>query len=203
MQSKIEQTIRDLEDYIDGCKGNMFSPNKITVDKDEIMELIEELKSNAPEEIKALRKIVSNKDAIINDAKKKAQALMDDASARTNQMISESEIVQAAYAQADEVMKLATVQAQEVLDNATEEANQIKEAAIAYTDEKMAEIENVIAKAMETNEKKYNEQQRELEGYYNILKSNRAELYPDRIDETVQMSTPSGFSTGELNLDMV
>ena len=61
----------------------------------------------------------------------------------------------------------------------------------------------MIAKAMETNEKKYNEQQRELEGYYNILKSNRAELYPDRIDETVQMSTPSGFSTGELNLDMV
>ena len=150
-----------------------------------------------------LAKSAIDKDAIINDAKKKAQALMDDASARTNQMISESEIVQAAYAQADEVMKLATVQAQEVLDNATEEANQIKEAAIAYTDEKMAEIENVIAKAMETNEKKYNEQQRELEGYYNILKSNRAELYPDRIDETVQMSTPSGFSTGELNLDMV
>ena len=162
MQSKIEQTIRDLEDYIDGCKGNMFSPNKITVDKDEIMELIEELKSNAPEEIKALRKIVSNKDAIINDAKKKAQALMDDASARTNQMISESEIVQAAYAQADEVMKLATMQAQEVLDNATEEANQIKEAAIAYTDEKMAEIENVIAKAM----KKENSSRNSYFSYY-------------------------------------
>ena len=80
MQSKIEDTIRDIEDYIEGCKGNMFNPNKITIDKEEFLELIEELKANAPEEIKALRKIVSNKEAIINDAKKKAQALIDDAS---------------------------------------------------------------------------------------------------------------------------
>ena len=134
MQSKIEQTIKDIEDYIDGCKGTIFAPNKITVDKEEFMELIEELKASTPDEIKALRKIVSNKEAIMNDAKKKAQALIDDASARTNQMVSEHEIVQAAYAQSDEVMRLATTQAQEILDNATAEANQIKEAAIAYTD---------------------------------------------------------------------
>ena len=162
------------------------------------------------DEIKALRKIVSNKDAIINDAKKKAQALIDDASARTNQMVSEHEIVQAAYAQSDEVMRLATAQAQEILDNATAEANQIKEAAIAYTDELMAEIEKVIAQAMESNEKKYNEQQAALDRYYNTLKENRAELYPERIDATVQMpigntDSFSGLpsSTGELNLDMV
>ena len=210
MQSKIEQTIKDIEDYIDGCKGTIFAPNKITVDKEEFMELIEELKASTPDEIKALRKIVSNKDAIINDAKKKAQALIDDASARTNQMVSEHEIVQAAYAQSDEVMRLATAQAQEILDNATAEANQIKEAAIAYTDELMAEIEKVIAQAMESNEKKYNEQQAALDRYYNTLKENRAELYPERIDATVQMplgntDSFSGLpsSTGELNLDMV
>lgn len=200
MQSKIEDTIRDIEDYIEGCKGNVFNPNKITIDKEEILELIEELKVNAPEEIKALRKIVSNKEAIINDAKKKAQALIDDAAARTNQMVSEHEIVQAAYAQSDEVIRLATQQAQEILDNATEEANQIKEGAIAYTDEMMANIERVLSNAMETNEKKYNEQQTALEGYYNVLKSNRAELYPQRVDETQVMPSDT---TSELNLDLI
>ena len=206
MQSKIESTIKDIEDYIDSCKGTVFNPNKITVDKEEITELIEELKINAPEEIKTLRKIVSNKDAIINDAKKKAQQLIDDASARTTQMVNEHEIVQAAYAQSDEVMRIATVQAQEILDRATEEANQIKEAAIAYTDELMAEIEKVLAQAMESNEQKYNEQQSALERYYNTIKENRSELYPESVDTTVQMPTgTAGFpsSTGELNLDMV
>ncbi|MBR3040755.1 MAG: ATPase [Lachnospiraceae bacterium] len=200
MQSKIEDTIRDIEDYIEGCKGNVFNPNKITIDKEEILELIEELKVNAPEEIKALRKIVSNKEAIINDAKKKAQALIDDAAARTNQMVSEHEIVQAAYAQSDEVIRLATQQAQEILDNATEEANQIKEGAIAYTDEMMANVERVLANCMETNEKKYTEQQTALEGYYNVLKSNRAELYPQRVEETQVIPTDAG---SELNLDLI
>ena len=206
MQSKIEQTIKDIEDYIDGCKGNVFNPNKITIDKQEMDELIEELKVNTPEEIKALRKIVSNKDAIINDAKKKAQALIDDAAARTNQMVSESEIMQQAYAQSEEVIRAASEQAQAILDNATAEANAIKEGAIAYTDDMMANVENVLAQAMDTNAKKYEEQQKALEQYYNVLKANRAELYPERGSEpeTVSDSTmvvPS--STGELNLDMI
>ena len=199
MQSKIEDTIRDIEDYIEGCKGNVFNPNKITIDKEEFMELIEELKANAPEEIKALRKIVSNKEAIINDAKKKAQALIDDASVKTNQMVSEHEIVQEAYAQSDEVIRLATEQAQEILDNATIEANQIKEGAIAYTDEIMGNVERVLGQAMDMNEKKYNEQQRSLEEYFNVIKANRAELYPERAAGNTVM--PAG--TGEINLDMV
>ncbi|MBR6094260.1 MAG: ATPase [Lachnospiraceae bacterium] len=206
MQSKIEQTIKDIEDYIDGCKGNVFNPNKITIDKQEMDELIEELKVNTPEEIKALRKIVSNKDAIINDAKKKAQALIDDAAARTNQMVSESEIMQQAYAQSEEVIRAASEQAQAILDNATAEANAIKEGAIAYTDDMMANVENILAQAMDSNAKKYEEQQKALEQYYNVLKSNRAELYPEKgsAPETVSDSTmvvPS--STGELNLDMI
>ena len=205
MQSKIEQTIKDIEDYIDGCKGNVFNPNKITIDKQEMDELIEELKVNTPEEIKALRKIVSNKDAIINDAKKKAQALIDDAAARTNQMVSESEIMQQAYAQSEEVIRAASEQAQAILDNATAEANQIKEGAIAYTDDMMANIENILAQAMDTNLKKYEEQQKALEQYYNVLKSNRAELYPERGSEpeTLSDSTMVVPSTGELNLDMI
>ena len=205
MQSKIEQTIKDIEDYIDGCKGNVFNPNKITIDKQEMDELSEELKVNTPEEIKALRKIVSNKDAIINDAKKKAQALIDDAAARTNQMVSESEIMQQAYAQSEEVIRAASEQAQAILDNATAEANQIKEGAIAYTDDMMANIENILAQAMDTNLKKYEEQQKALEQYYNVLKSNRAELYPERGSEpeTVSDSTMVVPSTGELNLDMI
>ena len=205
MQSKIEQTIKDIEDYIDGCKTVMFNQNKIMVDKDEFLELIEELKINTPEEIKALRKIVSNKDAIINDAKKKAQALIDDAAARTNEMVSEHEIVQAAYEQADQVMHSATDQAQQILDAATEEANQIKEGAIAYTDELMEGVMRVIEQALSTNEKKYTEQQSALEGYYATLKQNRAELYPGNASDDSDDGDdfPSSLNTGELNLDMI
>jgi vacuolar-type H+-ATPase subunit H len=205
MQSKIEQNIQDIEDYIEGCKPVMFNSSKIIVEKEELMELVEELKINTPEEIKALRKIVSNKDAIINDAKKKAQALIDDAAARTNQMVSESEIVRAAYDQADEVMQSATEQAQRVLDSATEEANQIKEGAIAYTDDLMQSVMQVLEQALSMNEKKYNEQQEALERFYSTLKANRAELYPDSNSGAGDSDDGGeGFGgTGELNLDLI
>ena len=62
MQSKIEDTIRDIEDYIEGCKGNMFNPNKITIDKEEFLELIEELKANAP----AIHMLMTNVETEVN-----------------------------------------------------------------------------------------------------------------------------------------
>ena len=53
-----------------------------------------------PEEIKRYQKIISNKEAILNDAKQKAQELINDATIQTNELISEHQIMQQAYAQA-------------------------------------------------------------------------------------------------------
>ena len=112
MSSRIEQLMDEIEDYIDNCKYKAFSTDIIMVNKAEIDELLRELRLKTPEEIKQYQKIIVNKEAILNDAKKKAQELINDATIQTNELISEHQIMQQAYAQANEIVELATKQAQ-------------------------------------------------------------------------------------------
>ena len=62
--SKIEQIITEIEEYIDNCKFQPLSTSKIIVNKDEIDELLAELRLRTPDEIKKYQKIIANKDAI-------------------------------------------------------------------------------------------------------------------------------------------
>ena len=145
MSSRIEQLIDEIEEYIEGCKPKFMSSTEIIVNKDEIDELLRELRMKTPDEIKRYQKIISNKEAILNDAKAKAEALINEATVHTNELINEHEIMQQAYAQANEVVTMASKQAQEILDNATIEANNVKSAAMQYMDDMLAHLENIIS----------------------------------------------------------
>lgn len=185
MSSRIEQLIDEIEEYIDNCKYKAFSTDIIMVNKSEIDELLRELRMKTPEEIKRYQKIISNKEAILNDAKQKAQELINDATVQTNELISEHQIMQQAYAQANEIVELATKQAQEILDNATTEANGVKTAAMQYTDDILANLENIIRHSIEVSTKDYNTMISNLNNIDSIVSSNRAELNPPSIEDEV------------------
>ena len=52
MTSRIEQIISEIEEYIDGCKFQPLSNSKIIVNKEELEELLTELRLKTPDEIK-------------------------------------------------------------------------------------------------------------------------------------------------------
>ena len=178
MSSRIEQLIDEIEEYIDGCKYQPLSNSKIIVNKEEIDELLRELRMKTPDEIKRYQKIISNKEAILNDARTKAEALINEATVHTNELINEHEIMQQAYAQANEVVSLATKQAQEILDNATIEANNVRQAAMQYTDDILANLENIITHSIATASGHYDAMIKSLNSCNDIVKGNRAELNP-------------------------
>ncbi len=153
MSSRIEQLIDEIETYIDNCKPQPLSQTKIIVNKEEIDELLRELRSKTPDEIKRYQKIISNKEAILNDARKKAQDLIDEATVHTNELINEHEIMKQAYAQANEVVAQAAMQAKGILDNATMEANAMKAAAVEYTDQLLADVESIISQSIDITSK--------------------------------------------------
>ena len=103
MSSRMEQIIEEIEDYIDGCKTSAISRGKILVNREEIEELLTELRTKTPEEIKRYQKIISNKEAILADAQAKADQIIAQAQIQTNELVSEHQIMQQAYAQANEV----------------------------------------------------------------------------------------------------
>ena len=176
--SSIEKLIDDIEDYIDNCKYKAFSTDVIMVNKAEIDDLLRELRLRTPEEIKRYQKIISNKEAILNDAKQKAQELLNNATIQTNELISEHQIMQQAYAQANEIVEMATRQAQDILDSATTEANAVKVSAMQYTDSILANFENILKQSIEVATRDYNALVGNLREIENIVAANRAELVP-------------------------
>ena len=191
MSSKIEQLIDDIEAYIDSCKYQPLSSTKIVVNKEEIDEYLRELRMCTPDEIKRYQKIISNKEAILNDARTKAEALINEATVHTNKLISEHEIMQQAYAQANEVVTSATYQAQQILDSATIEANSVKSAAMQYMDDILNYLENIIVSSTNAAAANYETLLGGLNQYRDIIQSNRAELHPveDELENVVLDNT--------------
>lgn len=178
MNSKIEQTIEELEQYIDTCKPQAFSSNKIIVNKDQIEELLTELRLRTPEEIKRYQKMISNKEAILADAQAKADAIIAQAEVTHSELVSEHQIMQQAYAQANEVVMIATKQAQEILDKATNDANSIRMGAISYTDELLKNLEAILTGAIDGSKARYENLIAGLNSSLQVVLANRAELMP-------------------------
>ena len=183
MASRIEQIIDDLELYIENCKFKPFSTDMIIVNKTEIDEMIRDLRMTTPDEIKRYQKIISNKEAILNDAKVKAQALLDNAAVQTTELISEHQIMQQAYAQANEIVELASQQAQDILDRATMEANGMRTSIMQYSDGMLANLENIIKKSIEFATNDYNKLVSDLQEIDSVVTANRAALVPPEVME--------------------
>ena len=56
MSSRIEQIIEEIEEYVDSCKYQPLSTTKIVVNKEELEELLRELRLKTPDEIKRYQK---------------------------------------------------------------------------------------------------------------------------------------------------
>ena len=65
---RIEQLIEDIYEFVDSCKPTGFKSNKVAVPKDELYDLLDELRMKVPDEIKRCQKMIANRDAIMADA---------------------------------------------------------------------------------------------------------------------------------------
>lgn len=178
MSSRFEQIIDEIEDYIDNCKYQPLSNTKILVDKERLDDLLADLRTKVPDEVKRYQKIISNKEAILADAKDKANAILSEAQAKTDHMLSEHEIMQQAYSQAREVVTNAQLKAQQIVDDATNEANAVKQAAMQYTDDSLANLQNIIGHSIDTAEAKYGSLLAQLRECESIINRDRSALYP-------------------------
>lgn len=202
MASRIEQVIEEIEDYIEGCKTQTFNSANIVVNKEQMEELLSELRTKIPEEIKRYQKIISNKEAILADAQTKADAIIAKAQVKTDELVSEHQIMQQAYAQANEVVMIATKQAQEILDSATNDANDIRMGAMQYTDDILKNLENTISHSMETSKARHDSYMSSMQGFLDVVTANRAELNPTA-DEPSETSKKEELPNVQISSDML
>lgn len=176
--SKIEQIIGELEDYISSCKPLPLSNTKISVNKDELDEYIRELRLKTPDEIKKYQKLISNKDAILADARAQAEQMIHEAQVHTAELINEHEIMQRAIEQANEVIDDASAKAQAIVDQAMAEANEIRRSSILYTDNMLANLQMLMEHSIENTRSKYDTLISSMSKDLEIVIANRKELNP-------------------------
>lgn len=122
--SRIEQLISEIEEYIDSCKSQALSKSKIIVNKEEMEELLVELRMRIPDEIIKYQKIISQQQTILNDARSQSDAMLSEAKAQADAMIAQ-----------------ATEQANSMVSQASEEANSMVAQANEQTTEMINEHE--------------------------------------------------------------
>ena len=174
--SRIEQLIEDIYEFIESCKMQPLSSTKVIVPKDQLYDLLDELRLRTPDEIKRYQKIIANRDAILADAEEKAEMIIRQSKEKAKELVNEHEIMQQAYYQANEMIMQASEEANRLRREAAEEAEQIRTSALLYSNEVLSQVEKVLAKAYEDAVSKYDSFIGVLKNNLEIVNSNKREL---------------------------
>ena len=173
---RIEQLIEEIFEFVESCKASAFSGSKVIVPKEELYDLLDELRLKVPEEIKRCQKMIANRDAIIADAEDKAAAIEQAARSQAQMLVNDNEITQQAYYQANEMVRQATEHAEALVAQAQEEAMQIRQGALGYTNDMLGRVEQLLASSYEITKNRSDAMLESMRQNLEIVAANRREL---------------------------
>lgn len=178
--SRIEQKIEDIYLFVESCKMQRLSNTRVIVPKDELYDLLDDLRRDIPTEIKRYRKILNQRDQILDDANTKAQAILADAKEQYKALVEEHNIMQQAYQQAEKTVNEANARAQAIIDDARKQAEEIGSGAIYYTSDLLTMAEKTIQTAYTNTLNNSKALEKSLSDYLETVRKNKAELVVDQ-----------------------
>jgi hypothetical protein len=186
----VEEMIDEIEIFINNCKYQPLSQNKIIVHKEELEQMINELKLKLPSEIERCKKIMRNKEAILADARTRSDAIISESVNEANRLVDQHQITELANIRANEILEMARSQAQQIVDQASEEASEIRMGAMYYTKDKLSEMRDICAKITELEKANYKTLIEAMEDHTYTIETNL-----DEMEANINMlSSSSGMS---------
>lgn len=174
--SRILDILYEIEELIDNSKTAPLSKGKILVDKDNLLDLLEDLKEAEPEEIKQYQRVISNRDSILSQANAQSTKLLEDAKEKARQMVDEHDIMQKAYDNARKLMEDTKEQCDQMITHAEEQANALRAETIRYIDEVLANVSSTISYSMRDAQDRFNGMMNSLNMSATTLEENREQL---------------------------
>ena len=132
--------LESLEDVIERSRSLPFSAKGI-VDKEEILDLIKEIRLKLPDELKQAKWVKEERQRILVEAQKEADGIVKEAENRIISMIDEHEITRKAYEQK-----------KEIIENANERSREISNGTKAYADNILAGVQVTLEDALKVIE---------------------------------------------------
>lgn len=132
--------VDELEVEIEESPNQRFSKNK-SVDPKFIMEIIDDIKNTLHDELDASRRIMTERDQILNAAERQASELIKRAKREGDELILQENVVKEAQLRASRLLDGAKKKAQEIRKSATDYAEEVFEDLDAFYRESIGLIE--------------------------------------------------------------
>jgi cell division septum initiation protein DivIVA len=116
--------IDKLDDLVHNAKQVPLT-DQVRVDKEEIYDILDQMRATIPEEIKQARWIVKERQEMLAEAKREAERIVREARERQERMISEEEITKQAERAAEEIIEEARAREREIRLGAEDYADEI------------------------------------------------------------------------------
>lgn len=125
----ILRLVDDLEDILEVSNAVPLT-RKVMVDKDEMAEILNQLRRQVPQDIAEAENIKAREQDIIDDANYQAKQIVQAAHEEAQRLVDENELVQ-----------MATEKARDMVESADNEAKEIQLAARNYVDSLLEETQ--------------------------------------------------------------
>lgn len=123
--------------------------SKVIVNPDQVLELIQEILHNLPDDMKEAQWVKEERKKILIEAQKDSERILGDAESKIREMVDENQITQSAYLEAEEIRK-----------RAEDISKQIRQSTNEYADNILKKVQYDLKAVMEQIE----ENRQELRG---------------------------------------
>ncbi len=136
MASDVNELLDMLFDMIEDAKSVPLSADKCMVDRSEILDRIDEIRSAFPMELAEARKLLAARNDYLASAKREGDLIIQQAEEKAKQMLAEDEILARAKQRSAELVRQAETMTRE-----------LKQAANAYCEDALRRTEEAVAEA--------------------------------------------------------
>ena len=137
MSNNTEDIIGTLYDMVQDARSMPLAADKCILERDRVLDLLDEIISQLPAEIKQSRTIVESRNELISQARREAEAILRQAQEQANELVSKEEIYKEAKKRSEELV--AQTQGQ---------ISQLRKASNDYMEESRRRTEETISQAL-------------------------------------------------------
>lgn len=145
MDNEVMELIDELYSMVSEAWGVPLGNDKCIVERDKVLNMIEDIKAQLPVELSEAKRLVSARDEFIGNAKREAEALRKSAEEQARAMIEEQEVIRTARAKSAEMISAAEAK-----------SSQLRRVASEYVDNIMRQTEESMNAALATIQNAHN-----------------------------------------------
>lgn len=132
-----EDIIGALYDMVQDARSMPLSADKCVLERDRVLDMLDELIAMLPGELKQSRTIVESRNELIAQARREAETIVRQAQEQAQQMVTKEAIYNEAKRRSEELVQ-----------QTQEKITQIQRAGFTYLDESLRQTEETIAQAL-------------------------------------------------------